>query len=140
MQVSELLDSLGFRPYVEVVIAALPEPRLISTDAEVTRNVLLEHLNRDRQLSALLFTHEEMNVFGHDYVSGDEHAVPAANIFQRPFEHSSGQGRAKQRLTTITAEGDEMKIRGSVVTLESRSHETNLACSRDPVSFTSVLF
>ena len=95
MKVLQLLHSFLFRPDVEVVVRALPEPRQRVGMNEFARNILLQHLYRDRECAALGFANEQMNVLGHDYVPGDEHPVPSANALQNLLECRTGARRAE---------------------------------------------
>jgi len=79
---------------------------------------LLEDLQNDRGVGALGFSDEQVDVFGHDHISHDNKLISAANLFE-DFEEKISSGLRVQKATSlVTAEGNEMKISGAVVSSE----------------------
>jgi hypothetical protein len=63
-----------------------------------------------------------VDVFGHDYVPGDEEAVPFARAFENFEEGVPGLWCAEKRVAVLTAEGNKMKTMGFLETLETPRH------------------
>jgi len=89
MDVAQLLDPLGFAPHVEIVVARLPERRAFGAP-QLLRGDLLQHLQRDRQPPAFGFADQQVDVFGHDHISGDEESIPSPHPLQRLLEDCAG--------------------------------------------------
>jgi hypothetical protein len=86
------------------------------------RRVLLEHLQRYRERCAFWFADQQVNVFRHDHVSGDEESVPSARAFESVFEDFACMGVRQQRVTMMTAEGYEVEASCLLETPESPRH------------------
>ena len=67
-----------------------------------------------------------MNVFGHDHVAQHDESIALPDLLQDFEKQTATRGGAKQRLSAITPEGDEMEIVVSVVTLEAPRHGSRL--------------
>jgi hypothetical protein len=89
VHVAQFLNSLVLAPDVEVVVAGQPEGAAFRR-AELTRRILLEHLQNLGESSALRFADEQKNVLGHYYISADEESVPLANLLQSVLEDIAG--------------------------------------------------
>ncbi len=61
MDVAKLLSAFRFAPDIEVVITREPERSALRL-AQLPSDVLLEHLQRDRELGLFGFGHEKVNV------------------------------------------------------------------------------
>jgi hypothetical protein len=57
----------------------------------------------------LRFADEKVHVLGHDDISGDVAAIPAADTFQFLFEGISSRDGVEHPHSLITAEGDEVQ-------------------------------
>ena len=102
MDVAELLDSLLFRPDIEIIEASLPKsvpviwsiptggaPGLAdfarpgnSGPFQTASETELQRLNGSGESSSLWFSHQQMNVFGHNHVSKNGESVSAADSFE----------------------------------------------------------
>src|SRR6185437_14400320 len=83
MYVAELFDSLGFAPYIEIVVAGLPQ-RSAFRRLEFSSCILLQHLNGDRKLFPFGFADEQVDMFGHHDEAANVESVPDS----RGFEHA----------------------------------------------------
>jgi hypothetical protein len=63
-----------------------------------------------------------MNVFRHDYVSGNAKAVPFPRCLEGLFENVAGMRRTEQRRTSITTEGKKVQTSRLLKSLESPRH------------------
>jgi hypothetical protein len=79
-------------------------------------------LERHRKRFALWFADEQVNVFGHDNVSGDEESVPLTHSFQSLLEHVGGMRTSQQRVAMMTTEGYEVETANLLEALESPGH------------------
>ncbi len=121
MNVAQLLDAFGFAPHIEVVITREPERPTLRL-AQLPRDVLLEHLQRDREFRPLRLGHEKVNVFRHDHISGDVESVPLAYGFQGLFEDVAGAGSAQTSFATAATESDEVQAACFLKSLETPRH------------------
>jgi hypothetical protein len=85
MHVPELLDPFALGPNVEIVIARLPEGALAALDG----NRKLERQNCACEERHLRFTQQHVDMFRHDYVSGNEEAAPPPHRFEGAFKSLS---------------------------------------------------
>jgi hypothetical protein len=60
----------------------LPERTVFGQICQLAGDVLLQHLNRNRQFAAFGFAKQQVNMLGHDDVSGYVQAVPSSYSFQ----------------------------------------------------------
>ncbi len=86
------------------------------------RRILLEHLQSSRERAALRFADQQVNVFGHDHIAGDEESVPLANSLERLFEDIAGVRSGQESITMMTAEGYEVETFSLLDALESPWH------------------
>lgn len=86
MNVAQLLHKLTVVPYIEIVVALLPE--VFGVADKLSRNALLQRLDRDIQLPNLGLRNEQVNMLGHHNVAVDPKPVLAPYSLQRMFESS----------------------------------------------------
>jgi hypothetical protein len=121
MNVSQFLNPLRLGPDGRVVISNLPESlRLphpsrvfcgrVGLRPQLSRSDLLQHLNHERKFCPLRFADEQVHMLGHDYISGNEAAMPPADTFQLTRKSIFSRGRVKQLHPPITAECDEVQL------------------------------
>jgi len=77
MNISEFFHPLGLAPYVEIVVAWLPK-RTAFGKSQFARDILLQHLQRQRKLTAFRLTHQQMNVLGHHDIAEDVEVIPTS--------------------------------------------------------------
>ena len=111
MDVAQFLDAFCFRPDVEIVISREPEGTTLRL-AELACNILLEHLQRERELSSFRFSDEQVNMLGHDYVRGNVKSVPLPHSFQSLLEEIAGAGSAQTSLAVAAAECNDVQTAG----------------------------
>ena len=63
-----------------------------------------------------------VDVLGHDHIADHDEAIAAANSLQDAEKEVAIALSAQQRLPLVTTGGDEMKIVGSVVAVQTRGH------------------
>jgi hypothetical protein len=97
---------------------------------ELVRGVLLEHLQRDGELAALWFTDQQVDVLGHDDVSGDKESVPSAHPLKGLLEDRAGLRFGQELIPVMTAEGDEMETAGLLESVEAPGHMAIVGQSR----------
>src|SRR5215471_3172088 len=81
VNVTQFLDAFGLTLHVEVVVPRLPE-RDAFYRSQFAGGVLLQHLDRDRELFALGFADQKVYVLAHDYVTCSVEVVPPAGAFE----------------------------------------------------------
>jgi hypothetical protein len=110
---AELLDPLGFREDVEVVIAGFPN----KFGGAGTGETLLENLNRCRQLLSVGFSYEKMDVVRHEDVPKDVKQVFLAGFFEDSLEGVTGFGGLEDVDVAVATDGDEMEVPGVLATI-----------------------
>ena len=128
MDVSQFLDSLGPAPDIEIVIARFPERGAFGR-AEFVRGILFEHLDHNREILSLRLAYEQMDVFGHDYVSGDVEVVPFAGTFEDFEEGVSRLWSSQELVAALTTKGYEVETAGFLETLETPRHVVRVLCT-----------
>jgi hypothetical protein len=129
VQVAQLLDQLALTPHIEVIIALLPERAASGKRPQLTPHVLLEHLNRQRQLAPLGLADQQVHVLGHDHVSAHVEPVPLPNPLQRPFEDPTRLRRSQQGSAMVATEGDEVQKARLLKPLQSPGHDCRMSTS-----------
>jgi hypothetical protein len=71
-----------------------------------------------------------MNVFGHDHVSIDTHREAAARAFKTDDEQVACRGMNELLFTSVTTEGDEVRLSGLMIAPEAGRHELTLLENR----------
>jgi hypothetical protein len=94
MNVAQLLDPLGLGPDIEIVISSLPERPTLRLP-QLAGNILLQHLQRERELRPLRFGDQQMNVLRHNHISGDVEPVPQPRTLESSFEDVASRRRTQ---------------------------------------------
>jgi hypothetical protein len=116
MNIAQLLGLFGVAPYVEIVIARLPEWAALRA-TKALGYVLLQHLQCHGKFGSLRLGQQQMNVLRHDHISGNVKAIPLACIFEGFFEDIAGVRGAQSGRAGIATEGNEMKAACFLVSL-----------------------
>ena len=124
MNVPQLLNALRLGPDVEVVVARQPK-RSTFNFAQLPRNILLQHLQRNRELRSFRLGDQQMNVLGHDYISGDVEAIPFSRLFQILLEEIPSARRAQARLAPIGTKSEKVQTARFLKSLETPWHGFN---------------
>jgi len=144
MHVLQLLLQLFLAPHIEIVESALPKMRLFPCTAvkgkrqlsvrrsssllqQRPRDFLFQHLQNLRRIFLSWLTKQQMYMFGHHHISDQPELVSAANFIQDFHKPVSRSNRPKQGSSTVTTEGDKMKIALPVMPLEWMAHRTKPA-------------
>ena len=93
VHIPQLLDALVVGVHVEVVVSRLPELRAVAL--EFARGAPLEVLECVCENGLWGFGDEDVQVFGHEDVAMDFHAVAFAGVFQGLFEGGVRAGFCK---------------------------------------------
>src|SRR5579864_4174975 len=125
MYVTQLLNPLTLAPHIEVVIPRLPK-RTTLRKPQLSRDILLQHLQHNRQLSPLRFTDQKMNMLWHDHITVDIELIPASRLLQRALEFITRRRGSQQRLSVVAAECDEMQTPCFLKPLQSPRHAQKL--------------
>jgi len=88
---------------------------------------LFDGLHDQRWIAAPGFADEQMDVFGHDHISGDGEVVAAPHLFQNAEKQIPMARAVQQRQTLVAAGGDEVGVSGSVVAMEAARHGRGVA-------------
>ena len=65
---------------------------------------------------------EQMDMFRHDYIAGDDEAISLANLFKDLEEDVTTMNKPEKRSAVMAATGDEMEFSVAVDSLESFGH------------------
>jgi len=84
--------------------------------------LLLQHLQGDGEGSRARLSYEKVNMFGHQYVTGDDKSIPQADRFQLLLEDAIGCICAQQRKSSITTEGEEVEFYGFLMADKTLGH------------------
>jgi hypothetical protein len=140
VHVVQFLGSLLAAPDVEVVEASLPEtavrdgrafvPKMellsgsscANSAPQPARDALLQYLYDDGRISFGRFAQQQMDVLGHDDVTNHCELVVSSDFREDDQEDVSRACRFQEWQSSVTAEGDEMKVPGSVAALEVFRH------------------
>ncbi len=112
MNISKFFHKLRFIPNIEIVVALLPE--MLGFTDQSPRYSLLQRLDRVGEIVLLRFAEQQVNVFGHDYITVDAKFESEAHTLERSLENLFGDGRRERETTMVTAEGDEVSLPGRV--------------------------
>ena len=155
MDIAQLLNSLSFRPHVEVVVPRLPEPmrngrRVRRRNCcgrkwgapglaafarpgnggprpfQTANEAKLQCLYRSGQRRPLRFSHQQMNMLGHDDVSQDHQPIAAAHAFECPQEQISAICVAEQWLALVAAKRHEMQVPYAIDPVEILRHRPRI--------------
>jgi len=127
VHVAQLLLPLFWVMDVEVVVTRLPERPLLGLD----RDRQFHRLNGLREQREFRLVHHQVNVFGHQDVTGDDEAVTQPHRLKRLLEERLRRRRLQKRLAAIAAPGQVMKAAGVVIAHQSLSHngKDNAVCA-----------
>jgi hypothetical protein len=89
---------------------------------ESSRESLLESLHHGRRVAALRFAEQQMHMLGHHDVTDDNKAIAPADLLQNLEEQISILPDTEESAAVVTACGDEMKVSGTGVAMESGGH------------------
>jgi hypothetical protein len=117
--VAQLLNPLVFVPHVEVIVTSFPERAATDEPLELVRDVLLEHLNCDRQVGAFRLADQQVNVLRHDDIAGYVESIPLSYSLQSLLESATCFWRGQQWGSAVATEGDEVKAASLLKTLQS---------------------
>src|SRR5882762_585977 len=141
MQVLQLLNELLLTPYIKIVEARLPELRQAMVGlleaksqllcgrtsarcaAQPPRHALLQDLQYRRGCSRDRLTDEQMNMLGHDDISGQSKAVAVAHLTQNLDKGVSCAHGAQQRQAPVATEGNKMQVTLAVAACQSFGHQ-----------------
>jgi hypothetical protein len=73
---------------------------------------LLQHLKSGCKRRDLRFSDEQVDMLGHQYVSGDHELILLPDSFQFVLEDGVCVGSRQERKSVITTEGDEVETAG----------------------------
>jgi hypothetical protein len=134
VHVAQLFDALPFAINIEVVEALLPnrvESRIpecglgggwFTAPVEFAGEAFFDNFHDDRGITDFGFGDEQMKVFGHDDVSVNDEAVPAAGLFEDFEEEIATPDGVQSWLAAVATTGDEMQVLSAVVADESLGH------------------
>ena len=129
MDVAQFLDALGLGPDIEVIEATFPDAMC---GRAARRNALMHYPASEAEFDSLDYGgggallrlgDQQVIVFRQDYVAQHHVVITNADLFKDCQEQISVLRSAKPRLTVITAEGIEVKVVGTVITMETTWHE-----------------
>jgi len=86
----------------------------------------LQSLQGFAQCGFLRFTDQQMDVFRHDHVSGNNEVIAEAHRLQGSLEQSAAGRVVKKLLSPITAEGYEMKVASIVIPDQASGHRATV--------------
>jgi len=109
MHILELLNRLIVIPNIKVVIPPLPE-LCVSRLLELSRNLLLQDLHHNRELSNPRLTYQQMHMFRHDNIPSNNKAVPPPDLFQFFLEDLVSGSIGKKLLSPITTKSQEVEL------------------------------
>ena len=93
---------------------------------QLSRETLFHNFHDDRRIADLRFGDEQVEVFAHHDVPVDYESVLAARLLQDFQKSVAAIGEIQNRLTPIAAAGDEVKMLGTIVAMESAGHTTRV--------------
>jgi len=86
-----------------------------------------EDLHHHREIAALGFAEQQMNVLGHNHVANDYETVTAAHLFHDFEKQIAILWRAEQSASPIATGRDEVKVSGAVAPMEFCRHRPCLS-------------
>ena len=129
MDVPQLLDPLLLSPYIEIVVTLAPEQTVDIRKAHLACNILLKHLQRDRELSTFRFTDQEVYMFRHYDVPAYVESVPAPHSLQRLLEDVPRSRCAEKGIAVVATESDGMQTARFLEPLQAPRHVRNIRLS-----------
>ena len=89
---------------------------------ELLRNVLLKHLNHDREPATLRLADQQVDMLRHDHVTRHVNSIPLPHALQGLLEDAARFRRGQKWSALVAAEGDEMETARLLKTFESPRH------------------
>ena len=132
MNVAQLLDALGFAPNIKIIVAGLPEGTAFGF-AQLAGNILLEHLQRERELRSFRFGHQKVHVLGHDYISSYVESIPLPRSFQSLLEDVTSSGRTQTRGALVAAKREKVQTAHFLKSFEAPGHMELIVCRSERV-------
>lgn len=132
VHVLKFLDELGLAPDIEIVKAGLPElgQRVVRLGkrkrelmggwfsarlaSEPPRNALFQDWHGGGRISFGRFADEQMNVIGHDDVTGQRETVAVAHVTENLDEQVFGAFVRKQGQASVATASNEMQMAQSI--------------------------
>jgi hypothetical protein len=126
VHVAQFLNAFAFGPDVEILVGVmeslLPDVlRRVVEEAglrrvapasrlrqDAPRKAEFESLHHGRRILLLWFTYQQMNVLGHDHVTGHDELIALPHLFQHCQKKVAAVRSAEQRLSPITTASNEM--------------------------------
>jgi hypothetical protein len=122
VHVAQFLNAFAFRPDVEIVKSLLPDMlrrvveeaglRRVATASrlrqDAPRKAEFESLHHGRRILLLRFTNQQMNVLGHDHITGHDELIALPHLLQHRQKKVTEARGAEQRLSPITTASNEM--------------------------------
>jgi hypothetical protein len=84
--------------------------------------LLLQHLQGDGEGRRARLPYEQVNMFGHQHVTGDDKSIPQTDPLQFLLEGAIGFIRAQHRESSITTEGEEVEFSGFLMADKTLGH------------------
>ena len=120
MKIPQLFLKLSAIPYIEVVVALLPEVIFLADHA--AGDALLQTLHGIRQRRALRLTQQQVDVFRHHNISEDAKGKLAPHTLQSFLKNLRRSCLRKQRTAAMTGECEEVCLSGFVKALKAPRH------------------
>jgi len=122
VHIPEFLNRLFVVPHVEVVVPSLPESN-VSRPLELSRYLLFQHLEDDREWHRARLAYQQMGMFRHHNISGDDEAVALPHLLQFFFEDAVPGSGCEQRLSPIATESEEVKVTSMLIANQTSGHD-----------------
>jgi len=106
MNISELLNPLGFGMNIEIVATYQPEWSL----GALLGDGSFQRLNRSIQSRPSGLGNQNVHMLRHDHIAQNEEDIPPANVFEREFEQIANRCSPQIAMPAIATECNEMKI------------------------------
>ncbi len=103
---------------VEVIVARLPKGAL----SRLGRYRQFQRLNRPGQQDPSRLTHQQVDVFGHHNIRGDEETIASAHGFKRTLEEFAGGWGFEVRQALVAGESEEVKFSGLLIPCKISRH------------------
>jgi hypothetical protein len=129
MHITQFLDTFVLAPDVEIVESFLPDMlrdggeetglRGVAPPSRLCQNAArkaeFEGLHDSRRILLLRFADQQVNVFGHDHVAGNDEAIAPAYLLQHSQKEVTAARGAEHWLSPVTTASDEMQVSGTII-------------------------
>jgi hypothetical protein len=123
VHIPQLFDPLLSRAYVEVVEALLPQiPRPLIGLVHFASKPHLQDLHYRGGVSDLRFGDEQVEVLRHYHIPDYFEAVNGSDFFEEVQEEVAAYRTREERLTVVTAAGDEVEVVVSIDSVKTSGH------------------